>query len=42
MRIAKLLFVSVLAICITGFYKAPLQAQDAMPSSGTGMKDMKP
>jgi hypothetical protein len=42
MRITKLLFVSIFAIFITGFYSAPLQAQDTMPSSGTGMKDMKP
>lgn len=26
----------------SGFHGASLQAQDAMPSSGTGMKDMKP
>src|ERR1035438_4494096 len=42
MRITKLLFVSILAIFMAGFYSAPLQAQDTIPSSGAGMKDMKP
>jgi len=38
----KLLFVSILALLLTGFHGASLQAQDAMPGSGTGMKDMTP
>ena len=42
MRMTKLLFVSILALLLTGFHGASLQAQDAMPSSGAGMKDMKP
>jgi hypothetical protein len=37
----KLLFVSILALFLLGFYGSPLQAQDAMPSSGTDMKNMK-
>jgi predicted nucleic acid-binding Zn-ribbon protein len=42
MRTTNLLFISVLAISITGFCSVPLPAQEAVPSSGTDMKDMKP
>src|ERR1035438_9453399 len=42
MRLTKLLFVSIFAICLTGFYSGPLHAQDTTPSSGKDMKDMKP
>jgi hypothetical protein len=42
MRTTNLLFISILAISITGFCSVPLPAQEAVPSSGTSMKDMKP
>ena len=42
MRMKKLLFVSAVALLLANFHGASLQAQDAMPSSGTDMKDMKP
>ena len=41
MKITKLLFVSILAFLLMGFHAAPLQAQNAMPSSGMDMKSMK-
>ena len=42
MTMTKLLFASILALFLLGFYGVPLQAQDAMPSSGMDMKTMKP
>src|ERR1039458_261953 len=42
MRMTKLIFATILAFGLTGLHGASLQAQDAMPSSGAGMKDMKP
>jgi uncharacterized membrane protein YdfJ with MMPL/SSD domain len=41
MTISKLLFVPILAILLVSFHAAPLQAQNAMPSSGTDTKSMK-
>jgi uncharacterized protein HemX len=41
MTMTKLLFVSILALLLMGFHGAPLQAQNAMQSSGMDMKDMK-
>jgi hypothetical protein len=38
----KLLFVSILALLLMLVHGAPLQAQNAMPSSGMDMKNMKP
>jgi hypothetical protein len=37
----KLLFVPILALLLMGFYGAPLQAQNAMQSSGMDAKNMK-
>ena len=42
MRTTKLLFTTILAFGLAGFFGASLQAQDTAPSSGTGIKDMKP
>src|ERR1035441_4586552 len=42
MRMTKLIFATILAFGLAGLHGASLQAQDAMPSSNTGMKDMKP
>jgi uncharacterized protein involved in exopolysaccharide biosynthesis len=41
MTTTKLLFVSILALLLMSFHATPLQAQDAMPSSGMDMKSMK-
>jgi hypothetical protein len=41
MTMTRLLFVSVLALLLMGFHAVPLQAQNAMPSSGMDMKSMK-
>ena len=41
MTMAKLLFVAILALLLVGFHAAPLQAHNAMPSSGTDTKSMK-
>ncbi|MDD5542453.1 MAG: hypothetical protein PHX83_04700 [Acidobacteriia bacterium] len=41
MTTTKLLFISIFALLLTSFYGAPLQAQNAMQSSGMDMKNMK-
>ena len=41
MKMTRLLFVSILALLLMGFYGAPLQAQNATQGSGMDMKSMK-
>ena len=41
MTMTKLLFASILALLLVGFYGAPLQAQNATQGSGMDKKSMK-